>query len=388
MVIKVLVVDDSSFFRHRITAILQANAGFEVVGQASNGHDAIAMAKKFVPDAITMDYEMPGMDGISAVKAIMQERPIPILMFSSLTYDGARTTLNALEAGARDFLPKSFESVADNQSSASQILIERLRAITGQANQHFERYTPHSAAEQSTAQVNSGNHNTTEVGSPEPVSRVNQSQHHFDSKAGASTAIKPRQKTSLRPKLCVIGASTGGPVALQLMLSRMTTPPPFPVIIAQHMPATFTQAYADRLNTLCPAQVQHAQTGDQLMPGHVYVAPGGFQTIIKDRSLTLAVSAGDAKLAYRPSIDLTFASAAKILPSETLAIVLTGMGADGAQGAQLLHKQRSEVWIQNEASCVVFGMPRAVMQLGCYDVMASIDALAQQFAEVVMHGCT
>lgn len=397
MPVTVLVVDDSSFFRRRITEIINSDEDFKVVGQAANGREAVEKAQKLKPDLITMDYEMPFLDGISAVKEIMQFHQVPILMFSSLTYDGARTTLDALDAGAKDFLPKSFESVSDNAGGGPNGLLNRLRAIVKmpsvrqhkslQSNVSTPAKDVNSSRSALTAQT--VKRNPERPTSIRPIAETSPAvSPRVKAKVESAIPVKKGRKLSIRPKICVIGSSTGGPMALQGVLKCLPASMQFPIVIAQHMPAAFTQAFADRLNSLCDVRVKHAENGDKLMPGCVYVAPGGMQTIIKDASMTLAILEGDNRLNYKPCVDLTFASAAKACPGKVLAIVLTGMGADGADGAKLLKQSNSEVWIQDEESCVVFGMPQAVMKRGFYDDMMSIDRVGPRLAEVATSGCT
>jgi len=386
--VSVLVVDDSSFFRRRISEILAMDQTFKVVGQAANGQEAIDLALKLKPDLITMDYEMPFLDGISAVRAIMQQQPTSILMFSSLTYEGARTTLDALEAGAKDFLAKSFESVSSSNEPSQNELLIRLRAIVKRSSAGLLMPSVSKTNEPVTAipQVTASKAPLKPVAKPLAASvRIQAPATNLSTPAVA----KLRSKTlSLRPKLCVIGASTGGPMALQSVLKLLPACLPFPIVVAQHMPGTFTKAFADRLNALCQVRVQHAANNDRLQAGCVYIAPGGMQTIIKDGSLTLSILKGDDRLTYKPCIDVTFASAAKACPGKVLALVLTGMGADGADGARLLKQSHSEVWIQDEQSCVVFGMPQAVMRSGCYDDVLSIDRVGSRLMEVANSGCT
>lgn len=382
MPITVLVVDDSSFFRRRITEIIGTDKTFKVVGQGSNGQEAIDLAMKLSPDLITMDYEMPFLDGIAAVKEIMRRKPTSILMFSSLTYEGARTTLDALDAGAKDFLPKSFESVSGAVSVESNELLVRLRAI---ANVRSKGFSSKSTVD--TAQSPRQNLDTVNNTGPSSV-HVKATPSSAATVALAPSTRPAQRKGSLRPKLCVIGASTGGPMALQSVLKALPSSCKMPIVIAQHMPAAFTEAFADRLNSMCSVRVVHAKNGDRLQPGCVYIAPGGMQTIVKDASMVLSILKGDERLNYKPSVDLTFASAAKACPGKVLAIVLTGMGADGAEGARLLKQGHSEVWIQDEKSCVVFGMPQAVMRQGYYDDMMSIEKVGPRLAEVASSGCT
>ncbi len=390
MPINVLIADDSRFFRERISEILSLHSNIKIVGTAENGKEALEKALELKPDVITMDYEMPRMDGITAIREIMARQPTPILMFSSLSYEGARTTLDALAAGAVDFLPKNFESVSKDKSRANQLLIERVIQIAKpsvekkvESEETGEADTPGNTKRPTATQARSADEQQT-TGQPRPVKQKT---------APEVTASKDAPRTS-RPnqapnrerdyKIVVIGASTGGPIAVQNILKQLPSNLPVPIILVQHMPAAFTKAYADRLDQLCGVTIQEAKDGMELLPSHVYVAPGGKQLMISSKGgKKIRIIDGDRRLHYKPSVDLTFASLAKNYPGSTLAIVMTGMGSDGADGARLLHQDGSSVWIQDQASCVVFGMPAAVMQSGYYNEIVTLDSMGEKLiAEV------
>lgn len=342
MSIGVLIVDDSAFFRQQIRAIINAHPQLNVVGEASNGREAIDKALKLKPDVITMDYEMPMMDGITAVREIMAKQPTPILMFSSLTLKGARVTLDALDAGAVDFLPKSYERVSGSNSSLKQILVEKIQAI----------------AKPKTRSVAAAPART----------------------APAAAANKPRY--SQKFELVMIGTSTGGPVALQKVLTQIPANFPTPILLIQHMPGSFTGAFAERLNGQCRIGVKEAADGDVLKPGVAYLAPGGMQMMLTAKS-KLKVFEGDARLNYKPSVDLTFGSAVKHYGNKCLAIVLTGMGADGRDGARLLKQSHSAVWAQEGSTCVIDGMPSAIVKANLADEVIPLQEIAKRMAEVV-----
>jgi len=342
MAVRVLVVDDSGFFRRRVTEILEADTDIKVIGTANNGKEAIEQAKSLKPDVITMDIEMPELDGISATRQIMQVSPTRIIMFSSLTTDGAKSTLDALDAGALDFLPKRFEDISSDRDEAKKLLCERVKQLAKQRINAAAIAKPVSPTIAKPA--------TTVSVKPAVVPKVETAP--MTSKGGI--------------KLVAIGTSTGGPVALQEVLTKIPANFPVPIVMVQHMPASFTPAFASRLNDQCEITVKEAQDGDVLHAGHAYLAPGGKQMLVqkKGSDVVLHIIDSDPALTYKPSVDITFASIAKIYPAQTLAIILTGMGADGREGSKELHRGGSKIWAQDEHSCVVYGMPAAVTEAG------------------------
>lgn len=341
VVYKVLVVDDSSFFQVRLKEIINEHPELDVVGVAANGQAAIDMADQLQPDIISMDYEMPYLDGVSAVRAIMAKRPVPIVMFSSMTYEGARITLDALEAGAVDFIPKNFAEVSRNSANLKRKLQETLLTFARQAKPRAAPAAPY------------GNKPA------EPLARKPESvlkpvaPKKVEAPATRSRSLKGKVK------ILIIGASTGGPVALSEVVQKLPASFPVPVVLIQHMPENFTRAFAERLDKLCAVSVAEAQDGDTLQPGHVLIAPGGKQLLFDKRG-TVKVLPGDARVSYKPSVDITFASAASVYGANVLGIVLTGMGADGCEGARLLKEKGALIWGQDQASCVVYGMPKAI----------------------------
>jgi len=344
MSLRVVVVDDSGFFRRRIVEILNADIGIEVVGTAANGQEAIEVVKRLNPDVVTMDIEMPVMDGITAVRRIMAESPRPILMFSTLTTEGAKATLDALDAGAMDFLPKRFSEMAKDEDSAKILLRRRVRAL--------------------------GRTRLTRLAAAAPLDRPVLS--GAASQAVPARAAAPRLSPSATPlsslRAVLIGTSTGGPVALQEALKGLPKSFPLPIILVQHMPASFTPAFAERLNNLCQIDVKEAVSGDVLKPGSALLAPGGVQLILEGGAQPrVRIEESPPGTIYKPSVDITFRSAAAALRSQVLAVVLTGMGADGREGARELKSNGAHIWAQDAASCVVFGMPAAVIDAGLAD---------------------
>ncbi|WP_341662134.1 chemotaxis response regulator protein-glutamate methylesterase [Vibrio sp.] len=363
MAIKVLVVDDSSFFRRRVSEIINSEPRLEVMDVATNGKEAVDKALRLKPDVITMDIEMPVMDGITAVREIMAKSPIPILMFSSLTHDGAKATLDALDAGALDFLPKKFEDIARNRDDAVSLLQQRVIEISSRRS-HMRRPTSQPASP-----------------SAKPAPASSSAQRASKPAASAKLSSSARFKsTGKRYQLTAIGTSTGGPVALQKILTQLPANYPHPILLIQHMPATFTAAFASRLNSLCKIKVKEAEDGDSLKPGVAYLAPGGKQMMLDGRpgSAKLRVIDGGEKMNYKPCVDVTFGSAAKIYSDQVLSMVLTGMGADGREGARMLKSAGATIWAQDEDSCVVYGMPQAVAKAGLSTEDLPLDRIAER----------
>jgi two-component system, chemotaxis family, protein-glutamate methylesterase/glutaminase len=337
MPLKVLIVDDSNFFQHRLKEIISEHHELTVAGVASNGREAVEMAQSLKPDVITMDYEMPVMDGVTAVRQIMAQRPVPILMFSSMTYEGARTTLDALDAGATDFMPKNFAEVSRDSAALKKKLHDRLLQIA--KPQKTMRSAPVSFK------------------APPP-------------------AAEKRVPLKGRVNLLVIGASTGGPVALADVLTKLPANFPAPIVLVQHMPENFTKAFAERLNRQCKIEVREAVDGDQLRPGLALLAPGGKQLMVEKRGAgCVRVLPGDSRVNYKPSVDITFGSAANSFDKHVLGVVLTGMGSDGCEGARLLKRKGSTIWSQDQASCVIYGMPMAVAREKLTDKVLSLQEI-------------
>lgn len=373
MAVKVLVVDDSGFFRRRVSEILSADSNIQVVGTATNGKEAIDQALALKPDVITMDYEMPMMDGITAVRHIMQRSPTPVLMFSSLTHEGARVTLDALDAGAVDFLPKNFEDISRNPEKVKQLLCEKILSIA-RSNRRVSAYsapTPVAAPAPTPAPSSVGSFGSSAPVRPAPAP--------IPARTHAATASSPAPKRKAY-KLVAIGTSTGGPVALQRVLTQLPASFPAPIVLVQHMPAAFTKAFAERLDKLCRISVKEAEDGDILRPGLALLAPGGKQMMIDGRG-AVRILPGDERLNYKPCVDITFGSAAKSYGDKVLAVVLTGMGADGREGARLLKQGGSSIWAQDEASCVIYGMPMAIVKAELADAVYSLDDIGKHLVE-------
>ena len=335
--IRVLVVDDSVVVRRLVTRVLDADPGIEVVGTASNGRLALSRVAQLAPDLVTMDIEMPEMDGISAVRQLRADRHrMPIIMFSTLTERGAVATLNALSAGATDYVtkPTGATGMEDALRRVGEELVPKIHAL-------LPGHRPAPVA-------------TVTAPSPLP------------------SRVRPRiqlRERSTRPgplHAVVLGSSTGGPAALSQVIGQLTSPPPVPIAVVQHMPALFTRQLADRLDRQGVATVSEATDGELMRDGHVYIAPGGRHLTIEAAGRGLRARLTDtAPVNYsRPSVDVLFRSAVQALGGRVLAVVLTGMGADGAAGAGRVADAGGTVLVQDEPSSVVWGMPGATAAAG------------------------
>jgi two-component system chemotaxis response regulator CheB len=351
--LRVLIVDDSGFFRRRLTEIITSDAHLEVVGTAKDGLEAIAKAKQLKPDVITMDIEMPEMDGITATRKIMSESPTAILLLSTWSTEGAKSTLDGLEAGAVDFMPKRFTEISNDHDKAQQKLCLQLRYLGA----NFRKGMVPSKTEMPS------------FSSP-PV------------QSSYTPPSRPTDKSGIQ--LVAIGTSTGGPVALQEILTALPADFPFPIVLVQHMPATFTPSFAERLNAQCRIEVKQAEEGETLHSGVAYLAPGGQQMLItgSKRQLQIHLQVGQPDQTYRPCIDITFESIAKVCPAETLGIILTGMGSDGKEGCAKLKPLGATIWSQDEQSSTIYGMPMAVAKAGLTDRVLSLTDIAKHLAEL------
>lgn len=392
--IRVLVVDDSGFFLRRVAEIINADPRLDVIATASNGQEGVEKALALKPDVITMDYEMPVMDGVTAVRLIMSQHPIPVLMFSSLTYEGARITLDALEAGAVDFLAKQFDAIAASQASLHKVLTDRIVSVASSNRQRISpavsNHRPLSSTSSTSSTSSPAGSSSTKTAIPDanrPSGRVSASSPRASASSAVSRVSAHEQNDQIRTvgpgkslhhvSVVIIGTSTGGPAALQTIFKQLPGDFSKPIVIVQHMPGTFTKAFAERLDRLSSLSVKEAEEGDRLQPGHVYVAPGGMQLMIDNRGGgSIHIRDSDDRVSYRPSVDIALASAAKHFGHKALAIILTGMGSDGKEGAKLLKQAGGTVWAQDEASCVIYGMPMAVVNAGVVSKVLPITDVA------------
>lgn len=343
--IRVVVVDDSALVRSLLAEIINRQQDMECVGTANDPLIAREMIRELNPDVLTLDIEMPRMDGIDFLGRLMRLRPMPVVMISTLTERGAEVTMKALELGAVDFVAKPRIGVADGLSELSAQIVDKIRIA---AAAHIKRVV---AAPSFTA---------TAAGGPVPV-RV------------PVTSIG-RVSTE---KLICIGASTGGTEAIKEILTRLPADSPG-IVITQHMPPGFTTSFAARLNSLCQITVQEAVNGERILPGHAYIAPGGKQFRV-DRSganYVAVVEDGELVNRHKPSVEVLFKSAASVVGRNAFGVMLTGMGNDGAQAMREMKDAGSYNFVQDEASCIVFGMPREAILHGAADEVLPLTAIA------------
>jgi two-component system chemotaxis response regulator CheB len=354
--IRVLVVDDSPFMRKALERMLQA-PDVQVVGTARDGLDALEKIKALDPDIVTLDVEMPRLDGLGCLKRIMAESPRAVLMVSSLTQEGAQATLDALAAGALDFIPKESSLASASILQIQQDLQEKVRKLS--RSPRFRSRRP----------------------SPGPMPARTAPAPPLAGAAGPAPTAAPARAGGLgapMAELLAIGCSTGGPKALQDLLPALPKALPVPCLIVQHMPGTFTKPFAERLNGLCQVEVKEAEQGEALRPGVVYIAPGGQHMLYRQRGAGggIELSLEPSASLHRPSVDVLFNSLAENCTRQVLAMILTGMGSDGAKGMAALKAKGAHTLAEAEESCVVYGMPRAAFEKGCVDLVAPLPDMA------------
>jgi two-component system, chemotaxis family, protein-glutamate methylesterase/glutaminase len=365
-VIKVLVVDDSVVVRRLIVDALSDAPNITVVGTAANGLLAQAKIDQLRPDAITMDIEMPQMDGIAAVRELRKRHPrIPVIMFSTLSASGASATLEALAAGATDYVtkPSNVGSIAQSIAAVREQLVPKIHALAGRPGPA----APGSAPARPGAAP-------ARPGAPAPGS----SRLAAGPARPAPPARPARRGSQGRVDLLAIGSSTGGPDALSKVLGALPRDLPVPIVITQHMPPVFTKMFADRLDRSVPMTVLEAADGMELAPGTVYIAPGDRHLVLQRRGTATVtqLSGAPPENSCRPAVDVMFRSVAAVYGGSAYAAVLTGMGYDGRNGAKVLRDAGAEVLAQDEASSVVWGMPGAVVGAGLADEVLPLDEIA------------
>lgn len=352
--VKVLIVDDSAFMRNALTTMLSSDHEISVVGTARDGEEALEKVEKLRPDVVTMDVEMPKMDGLTALRHIMDKNPVPVIMVSSLTTDGAKVTLDALELGAVDFIPKNLSELSINIVKIKEILLDKVKQI-GLKGQTGKLRAPGSR----------------------PVRVV---------KPLSVPPLQVRATGERRIAVVAIGTSTGGPRALQEIIPKLPGDFPVPIVIAQHMPPNFTGPFAERLNQISNITVREAVEGEALKPGVAVIAPGrGHMRVKRVRGIetVIGISENREDFTYRPSVDALMSSVAEFFPGRALGVILTGMGNDGLKGLIELKKTGGRIFAQDEESCVVYGMPKAVVDAGIADKVLAIDEIAGEIVNSV-----
>jgi two-component system, chemotaxis family, protein-glutamate methylesterase/glutaminase len=398
---RVLIVDDSAFVRKALSTMLQSEPDIEIVGLANNGQEAVEKAAELKPDIITLDVEMPVMNGLEALKLIMEQNPTPVIMISSLTTEGADATIEALSLGAVDFISK--QSTLTIQQTMRDELITKVRAISqnsslktrlSKTQQLLSSLSFRGGSKPGTTPAKPASEDVSErLSLQERIARRRQSLQ-VDSKDDASASATPKAQHEVkltgrkRPaagqmKIIVLGVSTGGPLALHQVVPKLPKDLPVGMLIVQHMPAHFTKSLADRLNSLSHVAVREAQDKDVLEPGHVLIAPGGFHLKIGKDMKTVQVTPEPSDTLHRPSVDITVESVVEAFGGNALGIIMTGMGRDGCLGLKKLNAKGGYVIAQDEESCVVYGMPKAVVDEGLADEVQPLEGLAEAIAACI-----
>ncbi len=343
--IRVLVVDDSAFMRNAITKMITSDPDFVVVGTARDGVEAIDKVISLRPDIVTLDIEMPRMNGLEALKVIMDKSPVPVVMLSSLTTEGARETIEALELGALDFIPKNLSDLSINIVKIKDHLLRKLKEIGR------KRFVP-----------------------PKRKAREK------------VTVIRKSFEGQRKVGLVTIGCSTGGPRALQEIIPRLPADFPVAILISQHMPKSFTGPFAERLNQLSSINVKEAESGEPIKSGTVYIAPGGgHMGLLRRKAIDVRIRllSDNGESIYKPSVDVMMLSAAEVFPGRVLGVILTGMGNDGLKGIRKIKQDGGRTIAQDEATSVVYGMPKAIVDAGLADKVLPINEIAGEIVNSV-----
>ena len=348
-IINVVVIDDSAFMRKSISLMLESDPGIKVVATARDGQDGINKIREFRPDIVTLDIEMPVLDGLSALRIIMKEIPLPVIMISSLTSEGTQATLDALNLGAVDFIPKELSYVSVDIKKIREEIISKVKAI-----------------------VRSRPPRLRLVGAP--LRPLEPGQSRWGIPVGAGNDLKA----------VVLGVSTGGTYALLQTIPKLPVDFPLGIAVVQHMPPRFTKSLAERLDSLSSLNVKEAEDGDILKPGVVLLAPGGRHLTFRRRGGCVAATIGSepANSVYKPCADVMMTSAVEAFNGPLLGIIMTGMGKDGLEGLRRIKQKGGFVIAQDEDSCVVYGMPRAAVEAGVADAVLPLAEIPRGMTRV------
>jgi len=369
-VIRVLIADDSAFMRKVLSDLFNSQSDFQVVGTAVNGQDAIEKVKKFHPDVLTLDVIMPVMDGLNALAVIMEQCPLPVVMVSSTTQKGTNETIRALSLGAVDFVSKAGGAISKIDTIKDEILVKCRLAAKTKPRKNLTATKPLVYKEPLTRRIEVKRRTgyvpvaRPTINRPEPVKKI---------------------IPGIGKKLVTIGTSTGGPQALQTVITRLPGNLPAPVVVVQHMPAGFTKSLADRLNSISEISVKEASNDEIIKPGQVYIAPGDFHLRIApagggERKIVLSQEPRVGNL--RPTVNYMFDSAAQF-GTDLVSVIMTGMGSDGCEGMKKIKATGGYSIAQDENSCVVYGMPKAVVDAGLADEILPLNKIAEAIVEAV-----
>ncbi|WCK52878.1 chemotaxis response regulator protein-glutamate methylesterase [Aneurinibacillus sp. Ricciae_BoGa-3] len=370
--IKTLVVDDSAFMRKVIGDLLSEDPDIDVVGKARNGMEGIEQIKKLKPDVVTLDIEMPVMNGLQALEVIMKNHPVPVVMLSSLTQQGANETIQALEIGAVDFIRKPSGSISLDLHTIGAEIVEKVKAAS-QVNMMRMKQTRVTQTRPFPAQPISSQQQIP------PVKPVVKATPEMSNQAPA-TGLRG-DRTNI-PNIIAVGTSTGGPKALQILLCELPESINGSLLIVQHMPAGFTRSLAQRLDSLCNIRVMEAEDNQIVEKGCAYVAPGNYHMEVKQQAsgqFYISLNQNPARGGHRPAVDTLFESVAAVQHPAKHAVIMTGMGSDGTVGLKALKEKGLVTAIaEDESTCVVFGMPRTAIQTGLVDKVVPLHEIAEQ----------
>lgn len=356
-VIKILIVDDSAFMRKALSMMLESDPQIKIIGTARDGEEGIEKVKKLKPDLVTMDIEMPRMDGLTALRRIMAENPVPVMMVSSLTTDGAGATLDALDLGAVDFIPKQLSYVSLDIIKIKEELLAKIKNIASRKHILMAKYKTRSFSS---------------------YEKTEKPQNNVKSAPPKTATNKFIPKRHHQVNIIALGTSTGGPPALQSVIPKLPRNLPVGMLVDQHMPALFTKSLAERLDGLSQVTVKEASDGDPVEPGVVYIAPGGKQMMVKKIGVRgrVVVSNEPSNTLYKPCVDVLMNSVADEYGKFSLGVILTGMGHDGLEGLKQMKEKGGIIIAQNEDTCIVYGMPKAVIDAKIADHIAPISEIA------------
>lgn len=346
MPIKVLVVDDSALVRNLLTEIIRATPDLVLAGAAPDAYVARDMVNQFAPDVITLDIEMPRMDGLAFLEKLMAARPTPVVMISTLTEAGAEATLRALELGALDFIPKPKLGVTSGIREYAELIVEKIRAAAA-----------------------------VKV---KPLVKKSRTEFNSEQKISAASGLQGTEK------IIAIGASTGGTEAIKDLLVQLPAAIPG-IVMTQHMPPGFTRTFAERLNKITRLHVVEAKGGERILPGHAFLAPGGHHLVVVRSGADYRIKLSDAEPVHRhrPAVDIMMESVAQIGGKNVIGVLLTGMGKDGAKGMLAIRNQGGYTLAQDETSCVVYGMPKEAVAVGGVDQVVPLDKMGAVLLEKI-----
>ncbi|MHB8992426.1 MAG: protein-glutamate methylesterase/protein-glutamine glutaminase, partial [Chloroflexota bacterium] len=342
-----------AFMRYVISKELSADPALQVVGMARDGIDAMQKIALLKPDVVTMDLEMPRMDGLTALERIMREEPVPVILLSSWSQEGAAVTIRALELGAADFVPKPSAFQTSSAETVWRQLVAKVKGAGGLDGRRLGGRAP--------------------LSSPRPRETVAPT---------TPVAAAGRGRAAKAERVVVVGTSTGGPRALFEVVPRLPAKLPAGVLLVQHMPPGFTRSLASRLNDVSPLEVREAVEGDTIEPGLVLLAPGDYHMAVR-RAGRVSLEKSPPVHGVRPSVDVTMESAASVYGAATIGVVLTGMGTDGTSGAIAIRRAGGTVMAEDESTCVVYGMPRSVRDAGAADRVIRLEAMAEAIVDAV-----